>query len=44
MAIKNIKRSFSFLNINGTTHYPVMHREIKSFVEDFIGERDRPQY
>lgn len=26
----------SFLQLNGTTHYPVMYREIFSFVDQFI--------
>jgi 16S rRNA C1402 N4-methylase RsmH len=31
----------SFLELNGTTHYPVMYREIFSFVEQFILDRSQ---
>lgn len=37
MAIKLKLRRFStFLKINGTEHYPVMHREVSSLIGDFL--------
>jgi 16S rRNA C1402 N4-methylase RsmH len=37
MAIKlKLRRFSSFLKINGTEHYPVMHREVSSLLGDFL--------
>lgn len=30
-----------FFRVNGTEHYPVMYREIQSFVSDFIMHREK---
>jgi hypothetical protein len=30
-----------FFRVNGTEHYPVMYREIQSFVSDFMMHREK---
>lgn len=48
MAIKlSLRRRFStsgFFKVNGTEHYPVMYREIQSFVADYMTHKDKSSY
>ena len=38
--IKETKPS-PFFSVDGTVHYPVMHREISEFVAEFMRHRDQ---